>query len=241
MKLELAPDTLVFFVDDTGHEALPSGHHVYGLGGCGLLASELEPLVRVPWREVRRHVAGSPDAPLHAATLKVEELTDDQINAIASFFTSQPIARIAVTITSITRLHPDLPTIELVLKALLNRIADVAKWKQFARLAVVIESSERTDRLLQAVLRDIRVEADGTVLPADIYFMPKSAHEPALEVADFLIHTAGAQAKWKVNGKTGFRRDYKAIFQSVDAKLVSRFDIDLVEKNMPPGQPATET
>jgi hypothetical protein len=195
------------------------------------MAPELEPVVRIPWREVRRRVAGSPDAPLHASKLKVDELTQGQIDAITSFFTSQPIARIAVTVTSITKLHSDLPTVELVTKALLNRMADVAKWRQFGRMAVVIESSERADTLLQASLRDLRLEVGGTVLPADVYFMPKSAHEPALEVADFLIHTAGAQAKWKIEGRSGFRRDYTAMYQSLDPKLVSRFDIDLVEKN----------
>jgi hypothetical protein len=230
MQLELTLDTLTFFVDDTGHETLPIGHHVYGLGGCGLMAPELEPVVRAPWREVRRRVAGSPDAPLHASKLKVDELTQGQIEAITSFFTSQPMARIAVTVTSVTKLHPDLPTVELVSKALLNRMAEVAKCWQFGRMAVVIESSERADTLLQATLRDLRLEVDGAVLPAEIFFIPKSAHEPALEVADFLIHTAGAQAKWKVDGRSGFRRDYKAMYQSPDPKLVSRFDIDLVER-----------
>jgi len=171
--------------------------------------------------------------------LKVDQLTQNQIDAITSFFTSQHIARIAVTITSITKLHQDLSTVELVSKALLNRIADVAKWTQFGQLAVVIESSERADPLLQAALKDLRLEDDGKVIPAQIYFMPKSAQEPALEVADFLAHTAGAQAKWRVDGKSGFRRDYKAMFQSVDPKLVSRFDIDLVKKNESPGDLAT--
>jgi hypothetical protein len=32
--LTIADQSLVVFVDDTGHEALVPGHPVYGLGGC---------------------------------------------------------------------------------------------------------------------------------------------------------------------------------------------------------------
>jgi hypothetical protein len=46
MQLKLTDDTLVFFVDDTGHEELPNGHHVYGLAGCGFMGPDLEPVVR---------------------------------------------------------------------------------------------------------------------------------------------------------------------------------------------------
>jgi hypothetical protein len=169
MNLELTPDTLVFFVDDTGHEALPSGLHVYGLGGCGLMAVELDPLVREPWREVRRQVLGSPDGPLHAADLR--DPTQAQIDAITAFFTSRRIARIAARSRRFHRAY--------LSKALLNRIADVAKWTQFGQMAVIIESSERADLLLEAAFQDLHLEVDGTSVPAEIFFMPKSAHEPA--------------------------------------------------------------
>lgn len=241
MNLELTPDTLVFFIDDTGHEALPCGHQVYGLGGCGLMASELDRLVREPWREVRRIVNGSPEIPLHASDLNVGELSNDQIGAIASFFTTQPIARVAVTVTSATKLHPDLPTVDLVTKALLNRFADIAKWILFSKLAVIIESSKRADPLVQAALANLRLEVDGAVLPADVYFMPKAVGEPALEVADFIVHTAGGQAKWKLNSRTGFRLDYKSIFHANDERLVSRFDIDLVQKDKPETNSGAQT
>jgi hypothetical protein len=55
------------FVDDTGHEVLLPDQKVYGLSGCAVLAPALDPVVRVPWREVRMRVTGSPDTPLHAS------------------------------------------------------------------------------------------------------------------------------------------------------------------------------
>ena|SRR5258707_15434132 len=65
-RLILPEGSLVVFVDDTGHEALVPGHPVYGLGGCAVLSSDLDPIIRDPWRDVRRKVTGSPETPLHA-------------------------------------------------------------------------------------------------------------------------------------------------------------------------------
>jgi hypothetical protein len=65
--LTVADQSLVVFVDETGHEALAPGHPVYGLGGCAAMAGDLDRLIRHPWHEVRRKVMGSADTPLHAA------------------------------------------------------------------------------------------------------------------------------------------------------------------------------
>ena len=66
MDLNLPEKSLVVFIDDTGHEALVKGHPVYGLGGCAAMAHYLDRLVRHPWHEVLRKVAGSRDARRHA-------------------------------------------------------------------------------------------------------------------------------------------------------------------------------
>lgn len=62
MELSVPDRSLLVFVDDTGHEALVPGHSVYGLGGCAVLAADLERVIRHPWHEVRRRVRGSPSA-----------------------------------------------------------------------------------------------------------------------------------------------------------------------------------
>jgi hypothetical protein len=60
--LVISPESLVVFVDDTGHERLVEGHSVYGLGGCAAMGSDLENLVRGPWKEVRRQILGGVSA-----------------------------------------------------------------------------------------------------------------------------------------------------------------------------------
>jgi hypothetical protein len=69
MDLNVSGHSLLIFVDDTGHEALVPGHPVYGLGGCVVMAGDLERVIRHPWYELRRQVRGSADTWLHAAAL----------------------------------------------------------------------------------------------------------------------------------------------------------------------------
>ncbi len=61
MELRLPPSSLVVFVDDTGHETLPDGHVVYGLGGCAILDADLDRLIRISWRGIRRAILGDPE------------------------------------------------------------------------------------------------------------------------------------------------------------------------------------
>ena len=103
MELKLPPSSLVVFVDDTGHETLPDGHVVYGLGGCAVLESGLDQLIRVPWRKVRTTILGDPQQPLHAAGLA---LSRQQQALIGDFFRTNAFMRVAVAATAKT-LKPD--------------------------------------------------------------------------------------------------------------------------------------
>jgi hypothetical protein len=95
MELSVSDQSLLIFVDDTGHEALVPGHPIYGLGGCAIMAADLERVIRHPWREVRRQIRGSADTPLHAAALGHPPRRED-IEVVAGFFWNQPFARAPV-------------------------------------------------------------------------------------------------------------------------------------------------
>ncbi|HWF96121.1 MAG TPA: hypothetical protein VG291_14285 [Xanthobacteraceae bacterium] len=98
MELTLPDSSLVVFVDDTGHERLVEGHNVYGLGGCAVMANDLDRVVCQPWHAVRRKVTGSADTALHAAAF-ARTATQEQIEAVAEFFRTQPFARIGATVS----------------------------------------------------------------------------------------------------------------------------------------------
>lgn len=65
-ELKYRNDWLLVFIDDTGHETFAGTHEYQGLGGCVVLGTHYNWL-KGQWREVRRLINGSPDAPLHAA------------------------------------------------------------------------------------------------------------------------------------------------------------------------------
>jgi len=62
-ELKYHNDWLLVFIDDTGHETYAGTHNYYGLGGCVVLGAHYDWL-KGQWREVRRLINGSPDAPL---------------------------------------------------------------------------------------------------------------------------------------------------------------------------------
>src|SRR5262245_18348862 len=232
MQLELSPGSLVVFVDDTGHEALVEGHPVYGLGGCAVMAPELDRLIRQPWREVRRHVTGSDDTPLHAWRFG-RSATKEQIGTVGEFFRAQPFARLGaiLTIDTAMTIDPALaserePIQTTIATVLMKRIADIARWTPFQELHVILESSERADPSVEKAFQGFGLQRDGNPIPVKCSFMSKSAGEPGLEVADFVMHAVGRQARHKLQRREGVVPDFKAIFHTVDEKLASFMLVD---------------
>lgn len=221
---------LAVFVDDTGHEALAAGHPVYGLGGCAALAHELDLVIRSPWRELRRRVTGSPDTQLHANAF-ARFATRENIQAVAEFFRVQPFARFGSIISIDTTLVDELGPVPTIAKILQQRIADIARWKAFDSLAVIFESSQRADRLVEDAFQGFALEEGGKPIPVECYFMRKEFGEPALEVADFIMHAVGRQARQNLKKRGDFAPDFCAVFHSVDRKLASFMEVASVVRN----------
>ena len=227
-KLTLTSDSLVVFVDDTGHERLVPDHPVYGLGGCAIMASELERVIQQPWRQVRKIITGSADAPLHAAKF-TRSATPKHIAAIAEFYRTQPFARLGAILTLETLLDDELEIVPTLCLVLQKRIVEIAKWTHFKRLDIIFESSERANHLIEQGMQNLKLEESGTPIPVECYFMPKAAGDPALEVADFIMHAVGGQAKRNLRGTRGFGKDFQAIFHSVPETLVSYIAVSKAE------------
>jgi hypothetical protein len=218
--LLLPERSLVVFVDDTGHEALVPGHPVYGLGGCAVMSEHLDALIRNPWREVRRTVTGSPDSPLHASDFG-QNASPENIQAVASFFRQNPFSRFGAVTSVNAQLAPGCGPLRTIVKVLQKRIAEIARWTPFQEVHIIFESSKRADPLIEDAMQ-------GSI-PAECYFMPKQAGEPGLEVADFVVHTVGRQARANLRQRGGFALDYAAVFQSVDRRLTSLMEVESAE------------
>ncbi len=225
-QLLLNDRSLVVFVDDTGHERLVKDHPVYGLGGCAIMASDLDRIVRQPWREVRKFVKGSENEPLHACKFW-RRATEKQKKVVSSFFT-YPFFRFGAILSINTQYSQDIEIIEIIAKTLQSRIRDIAKWTRFEELHVIFESSERANDLIQKEMQDFGLQEDGKSIPIECYFMSKSACDPALEVADFVMYAVQRQARRKLGFKESGRNNFSSVFHSVDRRLVSYMDIDKV-------------
>jgi hypothetical protein len=225
--LVLPDRCLAVFVDDTGHEALAAGHQVYGLGGCAALARDLDRVIRSPWREIRRRVTSSPDTPLHANAF-AGFATPENILAVAEFFRVNPFARLGAIISTDTALADALLPVPTMARVLQARIADIARWTEFDSVAIIFEASERADRLTEQAFQGFALEEGGQPIPVECYFMRKAHAEAALEVADFVMHAVGRQARQNLKKRGDFVPDFCAVFHAVDRGLTSFMEVDSV-------------
>lgn len=150
---------------------------------------------------------------------------------VAEFFRQGRFARLGAIVSVDTALTDEigpLPTIAIVLK---QRIIDIAKWSSFRSVAVIFESSERADPLVEKAFQDFAFEEGGTPIPVDCYFMRKREGEPGLEVADFVMHAIGRQARKNLVNRGGFALDFAAVFHGIDPKLVSFMEVSAVVQN----------
>lgn len=229
-NLILSDRCLAVFVDDTGHEALVPDHPVYGLGGCAVMGRDLVRLIWQPWGEIRKRVTGSLDTPLHANKFPSLASPAD-MEAVAAFFRVQPFARFGAIITINTKLSDELSLMRTMKEVLQLRINDIVQHTLCREVKVIFEASHRTDKLIQDAFQDFEVRRGPKHIPSECYFMPKAAAEPALEVADFVMHAIGRQARQNLKEAKFFLPDFKAVFHEVDPRLVSFMEVKSVTKN----------
>lgn len=221
---------LAVFVDDTGHEALVKDDPVYGLGGCAVLGRDLARVIWQPWKEIRKRVTGSPDAPLHANKFSRIAKRGD-IEAVAEFFRVQAFSRFGAIITVNTSLTDELNLIQTMKLVLQQRINEIMQTTLCREVKVIFESSDRADRLIEKAFQDFELHRGPKRIPSECYFMPKAAAEPALEVADFVMHAVGRQARHNLKQRGSFLPDFCAVFHAVDRKLTSFIEVATVTKN----------
>jgi hypothetical protein len=228
-KLHFEPSCLLLFVDETGHEHFADAQFpIFGLGGCAVMGSQYDEAIRHPWQEIKIRHLGSVDRPVHARDLR--NLPSEAMQAFAEFFQSGAFARFAIVLKNTTLLPEGMEPYQVAAPALMKRIESVAKWQPMTSIAIVFEASARGDRLAARYfsLYDMQEERDGTTIPVPITLlrMAKSTREPGLEVADLIVHAAGAQVNSRLRGKIGNRKDFAAIFEGVHSHLCSFIEIN---------------
>jgi hypothetical protein len=110
---------------------------------------------------------------------------------------------------------PDLHTAKPLIEVLKKQVVDIAAHSSFAALAVVFESSQRADSIIEALFGTLELQENGRPIPVDQYFIPKAAGEPGLEVADFIINSAATETRKRMKGLAGMAKDFADVFMQV--------------------------
>lgn len=233
-------DTVLVFIDETGHELLKDKQYpVFGLGGCLCLAREYHTQICEPWKRVESTFEPS-QLPLHASALPKHTMTDVHFTAINSFFTKNTFARFACLVSDRTINASTYDFFAVAIANLHERIRTIMQWLAFDKVVMLIESSERTKQKLTSHFDQYTLEAHGTQIPMYHFFVHKKHNEPGIIVADFVIQTAGStvfsKGKHKIKNYTD-RRDFQNVFGSQGEKLVSFIEINSIT----PSQAATSS
>jgi hypothetical protein len=197
------------FIDDTGHETFAGTHQYFGLGGCAVLGCRYEWL-KTQWREVRRLINGDPEKPLHAADMSWRG--DRSFSVLSQFFRDRSFVRIAAFSTRQTVRPTAMHPAEPVMGGLHEHVVSVAERIQCAAVAIIVESSQRADAMLKKYFNALKLDNRELILPVKHWLMPKSAAEPVLEVADFIINASGNQTRRYLARKPGISRDFQDVF-----------------------------
>ena len=219
-RTEFPDDSLLIFVDETGHEDFADPNApFFGLAGCLCAAGDYSVAVDKPWQEVEQSF---PNAmlPLHAADLRPREMRNEQLTTIDNFFADGAFGRFATVAKADIENESTAPLLQLVVQQTFQRILDLIKQsgRDFSQLIIVIEHSERLDAQYADYFRRNHLQRkDGTPVPAFVCTQAKSSGDDFMRglcVADFLAHTAGSMSRTTQGGKRrATRRDFNSAFQ----------------------------
>lgn len=227
--LNASPNSALIFLDETGDEQLKDPNYpIFGFGGCCILAKHYFDIIHIPWTNMKYEKFKIIETPLHSSG---NIFNKEQIMALNNFFISNVFGRFAVLTSTSTKIDPMRALEQIVYLDFHNRIIDIIKWHEFENIIIIYEESKRLKPKLEKYSVDISENVNGFNNKIDIHpcVMNKRKSFPGLEVADFIIHSAGTSLRDLIRGKINKlidREDFKNIFANIDKKYSSFINID---------------
>jgi hypothetical protein len=116
------------------------------------------------------------------------------------------------------------------------RINEIVGRTLCREVRVIFEASGRADPLIEEAFRYLEVRRGWKLIPTQCYFLPKSAGDPGLEVADFVMHAVGGQMRQNLKHRDNLRLDFRAVFHSVYKSYTSFMETEAVAISPPAPQ-----
>lgn len=221
---EVHGNTLIVAIDETGCEDYKDNNFpVFGIGGCAVLARDYAKLIDDPWRSLKATCFGGDDIALHAADLRFP--TPDQLKALELFFTKLPFFRFASTSARTFDNGSELSNVNLLVMSVMHQVCDFVSWVRPSQVLFIFEHSQRIGREVYSVLKSYKMENDEYEIVPRVMYATKESRLSCLEVADFVVHPAGAQVRNRIsaskNKKSNIRKDFEVVFNKTDPRFSS--------------------
>jgi len=231
--LNVSLNSIIVFLDETGDEQLNDPQYpIFGFGGCCILARDYFDIIDKPWSNMKHEKFDLHDKPLHATGIN---FTYEQMTALNNFFLSSTFGRFAVISSKNTKNDTMLKLEQIVYCDFYNRVLEIIKWYKFENIIIIYDNSERLKPKLQKYAASIEFteKVNGVDMKIDTHYciMNKKDAFSGLEVADFIIHSAGTALRDLISGKISKlidREDFRNIFEKIDSKYSSFIQIDSV-------------
>lgn len=207
-EINLCNGDLLVFIDDTGHEDFAGNQPYYGLGGC-IIQAEAYGHIKNLWRHVRQQILGNPEAPLHAADMPRHEAN---FQVLQKFFDDRSFLRVAAMITKAIDLPAGTQPADAVMGKIQEEIQFAVNKIACTRVVLVVESSQRADPMVRERWGRLAPITPNMTIPMMRYFIPKCSGESGLEIADFIVNSAGSQTQHYVRESSRIAPDFKAVF-----------------------------
>ena len=213
---EVNSNTLLIFLDETGDESLRDPRApFFGFGGLIVVARDYFSQVENPWHRIKDQFFGGIDTPLHAADLK--NPSNQIIEAFNDFFTVHTFGRFGVSCTDKTVVELDVKIENVVAACIWDRIKEVANSMRWYDILIIYEENQR---LIPTIKNELMSKTPKNQRNQNIkvtyHTMLKDPKFSGMEVADFIIHTVGRQARiMRGNHFTSTVEEYKPDFEKI--------------------------